>query len=423
MKNFWFNKKKVDEVLNTELDTELENEEILEEQQEDEEELNLVDIELNKKRKKIALISTGAIIATASIVTISSFFMGVGKKKYQQVASEDLANDNEIVSELDTLSMDDLGIELAFTDENKEYGETTGNVDINTIVEDSNGTVWANPEAASKADTVGKVVTDTKNDTLKVTNDGKVVEKQEGYEIKDSNGNTVSSGEGSVPPGYSWDSKRNEYVPTSEVGKYVYSDTNFYSQDGTLIISKGDLVAVETYNRAKKELLTTKPANNNQSNNNQSNNTQKPTQKPDGTYKDSLGNVWASKSDYDKGLEDSTGVYMENGVLHYSSSLSTKNKPSNTPSKPSNNNTTNNSTSSKPSNNNTTNNTTPSKPSNNNSTSNKPTNNGKYTDSNGLVWASKSDYDKAIANNWDKVGELNGVLYYDVEKQYNSKTR
>ena len=208
--NLKVNLKKIKDLFSKKVEEEVTEQVVEDNLTEEDEELSLFDVERNRKRKKIAIISTGTILTATSVVVLAGLFTGINKKKNEEISSDDIVNDDEIVSELDTLGMDDLGVELAFTEENKEYGEITGDVDVKNIVTDNNGTTWVNKEAADKANTVGKVVTDTKNDTLKVEEDGKVVEKQEGYEIKDKDGNVVSSGEGAVPPGYSWDDVNND---------------------------------------------------------------------------------------------------------------------------------------------------------------------------------------------------------------------
>lgn len=160
----------------------------------------------------------------------------------------------------------DLGLALTFPEiENKtEYKNPSAtNVDTNEIVEDNQGTLWVDKEAQEESVNIGKVEVDTKDDTLEVKPDGNVYEKEESYEIVDKEtGNVIVSEDldnNDLPDGFEYDSARDEIVKEEEVGKYVYSEYDFYFADGTLVISKGDLVSIETYERAKVELSTTKP--------------------------------------------------------------------------------------------------------------------------------------------------------------------
>lgn len=130
-------------------------------------------------------------------------------------------NDNKI----ETSSLANLGVELEFQKEDKkEYSSTSGNINVNNIVEDENGTTWVDQEAESKKDEVGKVVTDTQGGTLEIKPDGDVYEKDPSYQIVDDNGNVKEEGkldDDGIPAGYAWDSVIEKYIPEDEVGKYV----------------------------------------------------------------------------------------------------------------------------------------------------------------------------------------------------------
>ena len=74
-----------------------------------------------------------------------------------------------------------------------EYGETTGNVNKDDIVE-KDGINWKDKEAADNSDDVGKTEIDDKDGTLEVKPDGDVFEKEQDYEIKDADGNIKEEG-------------------------------------------------------------------------------------------------------------------------------------------------------------------------------------------------------------------------------------
>ena len=266
----------------------------------------------------------------------------------------------------DKSNLGDLGIELEFPEEgknDKNYGDiVSGNINKNEIVEDENGNIWKDEEAHNNSGNVGKEVIDDKNGSLTTDNKGNVVEKETGNEVKHEDG-TITTGEGNIPDGYAWDSARGEYVPEEDVGKYIYSDKDFYTSDGELIIAVGDLVTRETYERACRELLTTKPTTEETTpNNSNEENT------PNGRYTDSNGNVWNSYEDYLKGIEDYSGIYEVDGVLYYREPEATENPET-------------------------------------------QETEGLYTDEFGNVWASYNDYLQGIEN-FDEVYEKDGILYY-----------
>lgn len=215
-----------------------------------------------KKKKLILAIIAGALALTTAITGAVLEFNFFGKKKKN---NDDANNKTSVSSVSDTkntsslVSINDIGNELEFKKDNKsKYGEVTGNVDLNKIVE-KNGTIYADKNSADKSDKVGTVIYDTKGDTLIINPDGTAIEKEVGYEVKDENGNVIDSGEGKIPDGYVWDSTIDKYILEEEAGKYVYADSNYYDSYGNIVIYKGELVAKETLEKAKKYLYTTKP--------------------------------------------------------------------------------------------------------------------------------------------------------------------
>ena len=235
-----------------------------------------VKIKKLKNKKRLIVSAVAIILAITTAVTCMIHF---GRKKKQN------GSDLLPTKTISTLSLDEMGSELEFPDESKldqpRYGEVvSGDININEIVEGkdpkTNKTIlWKNQEAKEKSKDIGKTVIDTKNGTLVVTQNGTVKEKTEGYEVKDTTGKVVASGEGNVPQGKVWDNDQNAYVDSSEAGKYVYADTNYYDKTtGELILEKGMLVTKETLENAKRVLSTSNTASNYNSYENNSYNTQ-----------------------------------------------------------------------------------------------------------------------------------------------------
>ena len=210
--------------------------------------------EKTKKSKKfvvgmVALITAGVIVVTSGIAGIVSLF----KKK----------NNNEVpkTPENSIVQVDDMGTELEFPETNtSKYGNTTGNINADELVE-KNGKIYKDKDSADKADKKGNSSFDNKNNTL-IEEDGKIKDKTQGYEIKDDTGKVIEKGdleENKIPDGYAWDSVLKKYVLKEEVGKYVYADATYYDTEGNVVINKGEVVAKETLEKAKKYLTTTKP--------------------------------------------------------------------------------------------------------------------------------------------------------------------
>lgn len=224
-----------------------------------EEQKNIKPVKLQKfktRSKKfvvcaVALTTAGVIVVTSGIAGIVSLFK---KKNNNEVPK---APNNSIVQ------IDDMGTELEFPENNtSKYGNTTGDINADDLVE-KNGKIYKDKDSADKADKKGTSSFDNKNNTL-IDEDGKIKDKNQGYEIKDETGKVVENGEleeNKIPDGYAYDSVLKKYVPKAEVGKYVYSDATYYDTEGNIIINKGDVVAKETLEKAKKYLTTTKPVN------------------------------------------------------------------------------------------------------------------------------------------------------------------
>ena len=241
----------------------------------------------NKKAKIIALILAGVIALTSGIVGITHLF----KRKNKNVS-----NNNK--TSISTMEIGDMGAELEITEPKTEYGETTGKVDVNKIVE-KNNKVYTDKENADKSSQVGNSSVNTKGGTLEVKPSGKVVEKNTGYEIKDETGNVVETGDldnGKVP-GYEKDEKTDSYLTDD----CVYTDATYYDEEGNVLIEKGQVVTKEWLDYLKQNFSTTKPTNQNNTSSNSSNQIISKTEEgilnSDGTYT-IYGITFESKADY-----------------------------------------------------------------------------------------------------------------------------
>jgi len=208
--------------------------------------------ETKKKKKKgikeIILSVTAIILAGIATLVI----LLPGKKS-------DKKNTSSKTSSVITVA--DLGVEEEIVSKpNKQYGETTGNIKKEDLVE-KNGVIYKDKEAADKSNKVGTSSIDLQGGKLEIDKNGDVVEKDKGYKIIDESGKVISSGSNStgIPKGYAWDSVLNKYVKEDQVGKYVYVDATYYAQDGEIVYKKGDIVLKETLEKIKKQLSTTKP--------------------------------------------------------------------------------------------------------------------------------------------------------------------
>lgn len=224
----------------------------------------------NTKSKKfvisaVALTAAGVIVVTSGIAGLVNLFK---KKNNAEVPK---TPKNSIVQ------VDDMGTELEFPENNtSKYGNTTGNINADELVE-KNGKIYKDKDSADKADKKGNSSFDNKNNTL-IEEDGKIKDKTQGYEIKDDTGKVIEQGdleENKIPDGYAWDSVLKKYVLKEEVGKYVYADATYYDTEGNVVINKGEVVAKETLEKAKKYLTTTKPVKTETSSNTSSTTTSK----------------------------------------------------------------------------------------------------------------------------------------------------
>lgn len=220
-------------------------------------EFNKVKLNKNKKKRKKIIISLASLVSAAALIVTGILTSGFGifkKRKVEETKYIPPKNKVENIipdEELKTDSLDNLGVKLEFPkEEKKEYNNPTGNVNVNNIVKDNNGTLWVSPEAEAKQEDIGKVITDTDGGTLEKRPDGDVYEKQPSYEITDKDGNIKDEGkldDNGIPDGYAWDPVIEKIVPENEVGKYVKDE------DGNLWLKED----YEAYLREKEKSETT----------------------------------------------------------------------------------------------------------------------------------------------------------------------
>lgn len=293
-----------------------------------------------KKNNKIKGIYIAAVALLLAGLTAIGGCVGLKKKKDSNknvpteptstVATYDETEPTTTMEE--TISLDELGTKYeqpVIEEETPEYGEVTGDVDKEEIVEKDDN-LWKDQEAADKSEEVGREEIDDKDGTLEVTPNGDVYEKEDGYEIKKEDGTVITGTQGEndseLPDGYVHDDNLDKDVAEEDANKFVYVDADYYDMNGELVFAKGDIVLKETLERIKNDpnFTTTKPKIEETVPETQ------PTEPAEdkGVYVDEVGNTWASYQDYESALTDTYGIYAdENGVLHYSAELSKNQKP------------------------------------------------------------------------------------------------
>ena len=296
--------------------------------------------EKNKKKRKGIIISALS-LALAGLIAIGSF---VGFRKKNN-------NKNNNINKPSITSVDDLGLDEEFTssDESKIYGDTTGNIKKEDLVQ-KDGVIYKDKEAANKSDKVGTSSIDLQGGKLEIDKDGDVVVKDEvDYVVKDETGEEISSGTTSkdeIPAGYAFDPILNKLVKEDEVGKFVYADSDYYSKiDGRQYCKKGDIVLKTSLENWKKDpnVTTVKPnintSNNNTSSNVSSNNTSSSTTtsttekvdegkvNADGTYT-IAGVTFIDKATYQAIVlgecNEEDLRYNENGVIYIKENTNSK---------------------------------------------------------------------------------------------------
>lgn len=274
-----------------------------------------------KKKRKGLVISLVAFVLVVSAGITGFLLKSKGKNKNSN------SKEKYTTSSFDDLkdrSLNDLGKNIDL-DENlqRQYGNVTGDVDLESIVIGSDGTYYVDEDARDNAEN-----SSNNNSTSEIIDD------EQGYIIVDSDNNIIDQGTGSnIPDGYAWDPGRGEYVPIDQVGKYVYSEYDiYYKSTGTLVIAKGTLVEKTRYEEVLNDpkYTTTQPIIEETQESTENIIPTEPTTPTEptsptedsnqnsGSYTDSYGNVWASYQDYLNGLENPDDVYYNatDGMLH-----------------------------------------------------------------------------------------------------------
>lgn len=263
----------------------------------------------NKKKRKWIIISAISLVL-AGLVAAGCYF-GFRKKNN---------NKNNNINKPSITSVDDLGLDEEFTssEESKTYGETTGNIKKEDLVE-KNGVVYKDKEAADKSNQVGNKTTDLQNGKLEIDKDGDVVVKDEvDYVVKNEKGEEISSGTTSkdeIPAGYAFDPVLNKIVKADQVGKFVYADNDYYGKTSAGIIQyceKGDIVLKTSLENWKKDpnITTTKPTVNTSSTTTSSNNTSSTTTSSNNTSSETT----STTEKVDEGKVNADGTFTIAGV-------------------------------------------------------------------------------------------------------------
>lgn len=178
-----------------------------------------------KNNNKRFVISLTALLV-AMTIGITALLSSVGKRN-----NKNNNNSNNSNTPSSSLTLNDLGADLGYdinnndNDNKNTYSNPTGSVVVENVVKDKDGKIYANKDALDKSSNIG-TTTDTQNGKLEVKDDGKVFEKNDGYEINTSSG--VITGEiteDNKVNDYVWDSVLGTYVKPEDLGKYVKDET------------------------------------------------------------------------------------------------------------------------------------------------------------------------------------------------------
>ena len=196
----------------------------------------------NSKKKKKGIIVGTISLVLAGIMAVSGFLIyGKLRKKNGNGTS------NSTSQGLSTGSLDLLGEELSKDGYKKsEYTKVSGDFNIEDVVRGADGLLYVDAESAANATKSGTSVIDTKGGSLVVSDNGKVYTREQGYEIVDSNGNVVESGNGSP-------SNSNEGI------NYVECPCNYYDDEGNLVHSAGEFITQQELERCRQYYHTSKP--------------------------------------------------------------------------------------------------------------------------------------------------------------------
>lgn len=278
----------------------------------------------NESGRKCNKISKSGIIKAAvaiflSVVTLGSSCAKKNNNNDKDSNKEDIVYSQDSNQEVDknNVTIDGLGLELEIPSKenlNLEYGNASGNIDKNEIVE-NNGSIWVNQAASLNSSEVGKEILDTKDGSLETGSNGNVYDKVVGYEIQDSTGNIISSGDlndNGIPEGYYKDEKTGDLI---HEGQYVDPDGNIWTSkeryEQYIESLKTDNTTIETgIIPSENDNLSNEIS----SDNNNSSNIEENT---NGMYTDpDFGLTFQSKEDYDQWvLQGYEGYGIIGGIM------------------------------------------------------------------------------------------------------------
>ena len=263
--------------------------------------------------KKIIIAVIASILA---LITTVSGFLIFGKKKNQNTTATTTSTN----SQSNVITLDDIGAELEFSSSsNKKFGSVvSGNIDLNKIVEKNK--LYVDKENADKSNKVGNSSIDTKGNTLKVE-DGKVKDKTTGYEIKDGKTNsTIQTGDvnsnGTIP-GFEYNENLGgTYEEKDNTSNLVKADSDYYNENGELLIKKGALLTKEALEHAKKNLSTKPIKKQTTTSNTQTSNSSITTSNTQTSNSSTTTSNTTSKAD--NGIVNKDGTYTIDGITYLS---------------------------------------------------------------------------------------------------------
>ena len=243
-------------------------EKFLEQQVEEIQKEQTLNIEKSKRKRKVLGLAIISVVLSASAAFTAFFFSKKQNNSKNNKPTQSMLDTTPTINPEDQISVNGLG--LVYDDptlqiEKPQYGNTTGNINKEDLVE-KNNTIWKDQEAANNSSNVGKTEIDDKKGTLEVKPNGDVFVKDEGYEIKKEDGTTVEGTiteqdkqNGNKLPGYVYDENLDKEVIPEHANKYVSCDANYYDSTGALVYAKGEAITPEDLALAKQLFTTTKP--------------------------------------------------------------------------------------------------------------------------------------------------------------------
>ena len=262
----------------------------------------------NKKGRMAAILAAIA----AGVIALTSIAVSLVRKNNNNNGST-----NENTSTTTTaFDLDNMGDELTtITTATTTYNVVSGNIDPNKIVE-QDGKLYKDAQEALEAKNKTTSI-NLKNDTLKTSN-GKVYDKTTGYEIKDKETGKTTTGnlnESGIPDNFEKNEQLNgTFEKEDNTAGLVRSDSNYYNEEGNLVIKKDALISKETLEYAKK-YLSTSPVTTTTTSKQTTTTTSNQGINKDGTYT-IFGLTFESKADYEQWVLQGYEGYVEaDGIM------------------------------------------------------------------------------------------------------------